>query len=44
MELFFIAAQAVETHKGDLAGRSAVGHTMCTSCKQEKAMVVMLGG
>ena len=44
MELFFTAAQAVEAHTGDPAGRSAVGHTVCTSCRQEKAMVVMLGG
>ena len=44
MELFFTAAKAVEAHTGDPAGRSAQGHAVCTSCRQEKAMVVMLGG
>ena len=44
MELFFTAAQAVEAHTGDPADRSAAEHTVCTSCRQEKAMTVMLGG
>ena len=44
MELFFTAAKAVEAHTGDPAGRSTQGHAVCTSCRQEKAMVVMLGG
>ena len=44
MELFFTAAKAVEVHSGNPAGRSAQGHAVCTSCMQEKAMVVMLGG
>ena len=44
MELFFTAAQAVGAHTGEPAGREAEGHTVCPSCRQEKAMVVMLGG
>ena len=44
MELSFTAAKAVEVHSGNPAGRSAQGHAVCTSCMQEKAMVVMLGG
>ena len=44
MELFFTAAQVVGEHTGAQAGRSDAAHTACNSCKQEKAMVVMLGG
>ena len=35
MELFFT---------GDPAGRHDVAHTVCNSCKQKKAIMVMLGG
>ena len=44
MELFFTGAQAVEAHTGDPAGRSEVGHTVCTSCRQEKALFIFLMG
>ena len=44
MELIFTTAQVVGAHTGDPAGRSYEAHTVCNSCKQEKAMVVMLGG
>ena len=44
MELFFTAAQVVGAHTGDPVGRHEEAHTACNSCKQEKAMMVMLGG
>ena len=44
MELFFTAAQAVVAHTGEPAGREERTHTVCPSCRQEKAMIVMLGG
>ena len=44
METFFMAAQAVAEHTGDVPGREAEGHRICSSCKQEKALVVILGG
>ena len=44
MELFFTAAKAVEAHTGDPTGREDAAHIVCSSCTQEKAMVVMLGG
>ena len=44
MELFFTAAQAMGVHTGDPAGREEAEHTVCASCRQEKAMIVMLGG
>ena len=44
MELFFDAAQTVVEHTGDPAGREDVAHTVCDSCRQEKAIVVILGG
>ena len=40
MELFFTAAQVVGAHMG----RYEEAHTACNSCKQEKTMVVILGG
>ena len=44
MELFFTAAQVVGAYTGDPVGRHEEAHTACNSCKQEKAMMVMLGG
>ena len=44
MEMFYTAAQVVGEHTGAQAGRSHEAHAACNSCKQEKAMVVMLGG
>ena len=44
MELFFTAAQAVVAHTGEPAGREERTHTVCPSCRQEKAMIVMLRG
>jgi hypothetical protein len=44
MELFFTAAQAVAAHTGVLPGRSEVAHTVCSSCRQEKAMVKLFSG
>ena len=44
METFFMAAQAVAEHTGDVPGREAEGHRICSSCKQEMALVVILGG
>ena len=38
-----MAAQVVAEHTGDKPGREEDGHLVCPSCKQEKAIVVMLG-
>ena len=35
MEMFFTAAQVVEAHTDDAAGRSDEAHTACNSCKQK---------
>jgi len=34
----------VDRHMGDPAWRGEAGHTSCTSYKQEKVIVVLLGG
>ena len=44
LELFLTAAETVDKHMGDPAGRGEAGHTVCTTCKQEKAIIVLLGG
>ena len=44
MEIFFTVAHVVGVYSVDLEGRHDVAHTVCNSCKQKKAIMVMLEG
>ena len=44
MELFLTAVNTVDTHTGDPGERGDTEHKVCNSCKQEKAIIVLLGG
>ena len=44
MELFFTVVQVAGAHTGEPPVRHDKAKTECNSCKQEKAMMVMLGG
>ena len=44
MELFLTAVNTVDTHTGDPGERGSAEHKVCNSCKQEKAIIVLLGG
>ena len=44
LELFLTAAETVDRHMGEPAERGNAGHTVCTRCQQEKAIIVILGG
>ena len=44
MELFLTAVNTVDTHTGDPGERGNADHKVCNSCKQKKAIIVLLGG
>ena len=43
MELFLTAANTVDTHTGEPGERGDAEHKVCDTCKQEKAIIVLLG-
>ena len=44
MEIFLTALQVTSQHTGAVAGRAEVGHKVCPRCKQERAIVMLIGG